>query len=134
MALFQSLGLKHMCRVPSGLWGYVREDTHSVGQEIGIGHSLPDHFIKSPLYVLPVLSGNLLLGVLDRGNIRVSTDSIGPRHIVYGIQGVQEGLLQGNYVLDHGGRSRGSHLSRLHLEGWLGHYVMSMGNVVFKGW
>ena len=73
-------------------------------------HSLLNQIIESALYLLPVLSGDLLQGMLDRGNIRVGPDGIGPTHIVYGIDGVQEGLLQGNYVLDHGSRGRGSHL------------------------
>ena len=97
-------------------------------------HSLYDHFIESVLYLLPVLNRTLFLGVLDRDNIRVSPDGIGPRHIAYGIEGVWEGLLQGNYVLDHGGRSRGSHLSQLHLEGWLRFGIGSTGNTVLKGW
>ena len=35
MALFRSLGSRHIWREPSGLQWYVREDTQSVGQETG---------------------------------------------------------------------------------------------------
>ena len=35
MALLWSLGSRHIWSVPSGLWGYVSKDTHSVGWEIG---------------------------------------------------------------------------------------------------
>ena len=51
-------------------------------------HSLLNHIIKSALYLLPVLDGNLLSHVLDRGNAGDSPDGIGPRHIAYGIIGV----------------------------------------------
>ena len=66
-------------------------------------HSLLNHIIESVLYLLPVLNRSLLLSVLDRCNVRVGPDGIGHRHIAYGIKGIQEGLLQGNYVLDHSG-------------------------------
>ena len=97
--------------------------------------SLPfNHFIENALYLLPVLNGKLLLGMLDRDNVRISPHGKGPRHIVYSIKGVWEGLLQGNYVLDHIGGNRGSHFGQLHLEGWLGFDVVSRGNAVFEGW
>ena len=96
--------------------------------------SLLDHLIESALYLLPVLNGYLPLGVLDRGNTRVGPDGIGPRHIPYGIEGGQEGPLQDDYVLDHGGTARGSHLSQLHLEDWLSFKVRHVGNMVFEGW
>ena len=35
MALFRSLGLRHICREPSVLWVYVSKDTQSIGQETG---------------------------------------------------------------------------------------------------
>ena len=35
MPLFQSQGSKKIQRVTSGLWGYVREDTHSIGSVTG---------------------------------------------------------------------------------------------------
>ena len=73
-------------------------------------HSLLDHLVKCALYLLTVLYGNPLPVVLDRGNARVSPDGLGPEHIAYSIKGVWEGLLQGNYVLDHSGSGRGSHL------------------------
>ena len=62
-------------------------------------HSLLDHFIESVLYVLPVLNGNLPLGMLHGGNTRVGSDGKGPGHILYGIKESLEGPLQGNYVL-----------------------------------
>ena len=97
-------------------------------------HSLPDHPIECALYMLPVLNRNLLQDMQDRGNTRVSADGIGPQHIAHSIQGVWEGSLQANYVLDHSGRGRGTCLGQLYLEGWLWLVVMSMGNAVFKGW
>ena len=36
IALFKSLGSKHMCSVPSGLCGYVIDETHSVGSVTGV--------------------------------------------------------------------------------------------------
>ena len=36
MALLRSLGLRHICREPSGLWGYASKDIHSVTQETGM--------------------------------------------------------------------------------------------------
>ena len=97
-------------------------------------HSLLTHIIKSALYLLPVLDGNLLPGMLDRGDIRVHPDGIGPGLIAYGMEGVWEGSLQDSYVLDHGGRDRGSSLCQLHLEDWLIFDVGGMRDVMFMGW
>ena len=36
MALLRSLGLRHMQREPSGFWGNVKEDTHSIGSVTGV--------------------------------------------------------------------------------------------------
>ena len=69
------------------------------------------------LYLLPVLDGHLPVDMLDWGNARVSPDGIGPKHIHYGVEGSQEGLLQGDYVLDYGSSARGSHLSLFCLAG-----------------
>ena len=49
-------------------------------------HSLLNHIIMSALYLLPVLNGNLPLGMLDRSNVKVSPDDIGPRHIAHDIK------------------------------------------------
>ena len=99
-----------MHRVPSGLQGYVKDDTHSVSWETGtITHF--STMSESVLYLLPVLNGDLPVGMLDRSNARVGPDGIGPRHIPYGVKGSQEGLLQGDYVLDHGSSARESCLS-----------------------
>ena len=35
MALLRSQGLRHMQREPSGFWGYVKDDTHSIGSVTG---------------------------------------------------------------------------------------------------
>ena len=35
MALLRSQGLRHMQREPSALWGYVKDDTHSIGSVNG---------------------------------------------------------------------------------------------------
>ena len=40
MALLRSFGLRHMCKVSSGLLGYVKDNTHSVGHETGAIRSL----------------------------------------------------------------------------------------------
>ena len=36
IAIFKALGSKHMQSVPSGLCGYISEDTHSFGSVTGI--------------------------------------------------------------------------------------------------
>ena len=112
MALFRSLGLRHIHQA----WG-VCEGKYPISR-LGdrCNHSLLNCLVEIVLYLLPVLNGNLPLGMLDRGNAKVSPDGVSPRHIPYGIEGGQEGPLQCNYVLDHGSRARGSHLSQLHLE------------------
>ena len=56
-------------------------------------HTFLYHIIECALNMFPVLYRYLLLGMLDRGNGRVSPDGIGPRHVAYCIKGVQEGLL-----------------------------------------
>ena len=61
------------------------------------------------------------MGMLDRGNAKVSPDGIAPRHIPYGIKGSWEGLLHGDYVLDCGSSAWRSCLSQLCIEGRLGY-------------
>ena len=39
--------------------------------------------------------------MLDRCSKRVDSDVIGPGHVAYGVEGVWEGLLQSNDVLNH---------------------------------
>ena len=36
MTLLRSLGSRHMQRDPLGFWGYIREDTHSIGSVTGV--------------------------------------------------------------------------------------------------
>ena len=67
--------------------------------------------------MVPILNGTVPPGMLDGGNARVGPDGIGARHIPYSIKGGLKGLLQGNYVLDHGSSQGGSCLGQLHLEG-----------------
>ena len=62
--------------VPSGLQGYVREDTHFVSQENRSNHAFFDHFIEGALDL--VFYAYLQLGMLDRGDVRVSLDGVGP--------------------------------------------------------
>ena len=132
-------GLLQVLRVWAHVQGTIRLAGISEGRypfsrlEDRCNHSLLNHLVECVLYLLPVLNGGLPQGMLDRGNTEVSPDGIGPRHIAYSI-GVWQGLLQGNYVLDHRGGGRGSHLGWLYLEGrfWLD--VVGRGIVVFKGW
>ena len=118
-------GLVQVLRVEAYVQGSIRLAGISEGKypfgRLGDrhNHSLLDHLIKCVLYWLPVLDGDLLPGMLDRGNTGVSPHGIGPRHIAYSIEGVWEGLLQGNNVLDHSSGSRGSHLGQLHIDGKL---------------
>ena len=67
---------------------------------------LLDHLIKSVLYLLPALKGDLPLSMLDKGNTRAGPDGIGTRHIPYSIKEGWESPLQGNYVLDCSGGAR----------------------------
>ena len=76
-----------MCSVQSGLWGYVSTDTHLVGQKSH--HAFIDHIIEGALNLFPVLYWYLPLGMLDRGDSRVSPDGIGARHVAYCIEGSQ---------------------------------------------
>ena len=109
-------GPVQVLRVKAYMYGTTRlvgvcEGRYSLSR-LGDGHnySLLNHFFMSALYFLPVLNGNLPLGMLDRDNTGVSPYGIGPGCIPYGIKGGWEGPLQGNYVLDCSGRARGSHL------------------------
>ena len=72
--------------------------------------------------------------MLDRSNTGVSPHGVGCRHIPYSVKGSWEGLLQGDYVLNHGGSARGSCLCQLHLEGWLCFRARGVGDLLFKGW
>ena len=52
------------------------------------------------------------MGMLDRGNRRVSPDGIGNGHVANGVKGVWEGLLcLGTHVPDYGCGGRRSHCS-----------------------
>ena len=75
-----------MCKVPSGSWGYVRDDTHSVGWETGAITPLSTMSLRGALNLFSVLYGYLLLDVLDREDGRVSPDGIHPGHFSYGIK------------------------------------------------
>ena len=66
-------------------------------------HTFLHCVIKGALDLFPVLNRYLPLGMLDRACKRVSPDGVGPRHVAYSIEGVWEGLLQGNNVLHHCG-------------------------------
>ena len=57
-----------MQSVPSGLQGYVKEDTHLVGWETGAIMPFFDHIIEDVLNLFPVLYWNLLPGMLDGGD------------------------------------------------------------------
>ena len=80
-------------------------------------NSLPNHFIEGALYLFPVLDRYLPMSMLDWGNAGVCPDGISPRHVANGVKGNWKGPLQGNDVLDCGGRARGSCLCQLYLEG-----------------
>ena len=58
--------------------------------------------------MLPLLNGDLPVGMLDSGNARVVHDCIGPGHVPYGAKGSLEGSLQDDFVLDCSGSARGS--------------------------
>ena len=66
MTILRFFGLRHICREPSGLHGYVREDTHLVGQDTGAITLWATVFLRVILsglgtqWVLPT-------GVLDGG-------------------------------------------------------------------
>ena len=64
-------------------------------------HTLVKHIIEGALDLFQILCRYLPPGVLDRGDGRVILDGIGTRHVAYCIEGVWEGSLQGNDVLDH---------------------------------
>ena len=51
-------------------------------------HPLVDHVIKGALYPFSVLIMYLPLGMLNRDNIGVNPDGVGPGHVPYGIEGV----------------------------------------------
>ena len=88
-----------MCKVPSGLWQYVWDDTCLVEWETGAITPFVYHVIECALDLLMVLYGYLLLGMLERQSVGVSPDGICPRHVVCGIEGAREGSLQGDNVL-----------------------------------
>ena len=60
-----------------------------------------DHVIEDLLYLVSVLYGHFPVGMLDRGNGRVSPDDKGTGYVAYGIEGAREYLLQCSSVLDH---------------------------------
>ena len=103
---------------------------------LGVGHYHPFvyHVVGDALLFAPVLNRYLPPDMLNRGNVRVSPDGVGPRHVPYSIEGAWEGSPQGNYVLDHSGGSKGNHLSQLWLEGWFRFGGRDTGNMCFKGW
>ena len=101
MVLLKSLGWRHIQSVPSGLQGYIREDIYSVGQETGVIIPLLTITLRVHSICSQYSIGTFQLGMLDRGNVRVSPNGVGPRHVAYCIKGVWEDLLQGNDVLDH---------------------------------
>ena len=72
--------------------------------------------------------------LLDSGKASVSPDGIGLRHIPCGVEGSQEGLVQGNYALDHNGSTRGSHLSQLCLKDRFCFEVRGVGDTLFNSW
>ena len=83
MALLRSFGLRHMHSVPSGLWGYVRDDTHLAGWETGTITPLLTMSLRMCLIHSQFSMGTFLFGVLDRGNGRAGPDGVCPRHVAY---------------------------------------------------
>ena len=64
--------------------------------------SLCNHVIKHILDLFLVLCGYLALGMLNRDNVCICPDGVGPGHIANCVKGVEESLLQCHYVPDLG--------------------------------
>ena len=74
-----------MQSVPSGLQGYIREDTHSVGWETGVITPLSTISLRLHSISSQYIYGYLPPSMFDGGHSRVCPDGIGPGQIAYGI-------------------------------------------------
>ena len=72
-----------MHEVPSGLHGYVREDTYSVSKETGATTPLSTMSLRMCLICSWYSVGTFLQACWTWGNGRVSPDGLCPRHVAY---------------------------------------------------
>ena len=86
IALFKSLGSKHMCSVPSGLHGYATDETHSVDAVTGVMICRSSTCLSVFFYLFFVFNWYFAPCMLDWWNGRVCPYCVGAWHVSYSIK------------------------------------------------